>query len=98
MTRDRSDAVTLRWDPAGRAPRRLRFEPRDYATEGDWERIEEVWTGDERGWRTVGSEIVQSVVIEDGREYDRESTPAQTHLGDPRVDEGQHSLEDLGDE
>jgi len=96
MTRDRSDAVTLRWDPAGRAPRRLRFEPREYAVGGDWERIEQTWTGEE--WRTVGSEIVESVTVIDGREYDAEATPAQTHLGDPRVDDDQHSLEDVGDE
>jgi len=91
------DTLTVKWDPTGRAPRRLRFEPRD-APGGAWKRIEEVYSGDECGWRPVGSELVESVVIEDGREYDAEATPAQTHLGDPRVDDDQHSLEDVGDE
>ena len=56
---DRSDAATLRFDPAGRAPRRLRFEPR---ADGDWERREEVWNGCR--WRGVGSERVDDLAVE----------------------------------
>jgi hypothetical protein len=55
---DRSDALILRYDPVGRAPRRLRFEP----TADGYERIEEVWNGCQ--WRGVGNESVDHLALE----------------------------------
>jgi hypothetical protein len=57
---DRSDAITLQYQPAGRAARRLTFEPR---SDGGYERIEEVWSGCGY-WRQVGSERVDTVSVE----------------------------------
>jgi len=57
--RDRSDAVIVRFAPINRATRRLRFEPR---SEGNWTRVEEVWSRD--SWRAVGTETVESIGFE----------------------------------
>lgn len=61
--RDQRDVVTVRWAPDGLAPRRLRFEPRDT---GGWLRREQVWTG--CTWRTVDTEDVGELAIDDPRE------------------------------
>jgi len=58
-TADRSDALIVRWDPEGRAPRRIVFEP----TRDGWDRSEQAWS-DHDGWREVGRERVDSVRIE----------------------------------
>lgn len=59
---DRSDAVVVTYQPAGRAPRRLVFEPRS-GDGPDWQRVEEV--RDHNGeWREVGSELVERVDVE----------------------------------
>lgn len=50
---DRRDAILVRWDDE-----RLRFEPR---RDGRWRRFEEEWTGCR--WRTIGSELVESVRV-----------------------------------
>jgi hypothetical protein len=59
---DRSDAITLQYQPSGRAARRLVFEPRDA---GGYECIEQVWSGCGY-WRDVGGEPVERVTIDDG--------------------------------
>lgn len=64
---DRSDAITLQYQPAGRAARRLVFEPR---SDGGYLCVEEVWSGCGY-WREVGSEPVDTVSVE-GVDHDRE--------------------------
>ena len=56
---DRSDAVTVRWQPPRQPARKLVFEPR---SDGDWLRIEKSWTG--CTWREVGTEVVDDVAVE----------------------------------
>jgi len=92
---DRTDRVIVRWSPTGRAPRRIVFEP---VESGGWNRIEQAYS-DDRGWRTVGSERVESIgfegpVADHHDDYPGEATPAQTHLGDPRVDDDQTALDE----
>lgn len=60
MTGDtRADATTVRWEPVGREPRRVVFEPR---ADGRLERVVEAWTGEE--WRFVGREVCETVAVE----------------------------------
>ena len=61
MTRDRSDAVVVRWDAD--PERRLVFEP---ARGGSWTRIEQVRerSSNPIAWRTVGSERVSDLGFE----------------------------------
>jgi len=59
---DRSDAVVMRWQPAGRAARRIVFEP---TSSGDWTRLEQVRSDvDGVGWQTVGSERCDGIGFE----------------------------------
>lgn len=59
---DRSDAIVVTWSPAGRADRRLVFEPR--SGEGPaWERYEQARSSSGT-FRTVGRELVESVAVE----------------------------------
>jgi len=95
MTRDRSDAVIVRWNPAGRAARRFVFEPR---SDGNWTRSEQVRDHAD-DWREVGSEVVESIGFEgvppecvDG--YDADATPAETRLDDPAWDDDQTALDE----
>lgn len=60
------ESVTLRFDPAGRAPRRYVFEPVAEPAKPDWRLSEQTWTGEE--WRQVGGEYVDDISIDDGRE------------------------------
>lgn len=60
MTRDRSDAFVVTYDPVGRAARRLTFEPH---SEGGYLRVERVQREDGT-WHPVGRERVNSVDVE----------------------------------
>ena len=64
MARNRSDAVVVTYQPAGRAARREVFEP---TSDGRYERVEEVRREDGT-WHRVGSEVVESVIVEDPRD------------------------------
>ena len=66
MTADRGDAVVVTWTPAGRAPRRIVFEPTD-AEGAAFKRVEQAQREDGT-WRPVGSEPATSVNVEDGRD------------------------------
>jgi hypothetical protein len=94
MTRDRSDAIIVRRDPATGPPERDRYEPRE---DGRWTRIDEVWSG--CAWHGRGTEVVKSIGFEgvppecvDG--YDAEATPAETHLDDPAWSDDQTALDE----
>ena len=91
---DRSDAMVVRWNPAGRAARRITFEPR----EGGFLRVEQVRDHADE-WRTVGREVVDTVGFEnvpvecvDG--YDREASAGESRLDDPRWSDDQTALGD----
>lgn len=58
---DRSDATVITWKPAERAAHRMVFEPR---SDGTFERIEEARIATDGGWHYIGSEIVESVEVE----------------------------------
>lgn len=68
MTRDRRDALVVRFD-VPRGPDvcdrrlRLRFEPR---SDGHWDKFTEQYLGD--GWRSVGHEVVARVAVTEARE------------------------------
>lgn len=59
MTRDRSDAHEIVYEPARGPKRRVRFEPH---SAGDWMRIAEVWTG--CTWRPTGREVVRDLTVD----------------------------------
>jgi len=95
MTRDRSDAVIVRWKPQGRASRRLVFEP---TAERNWLRREQVRNHAD-DWQTVGSEPAEFIGFEnvppeyvDG--YDADATPAETRLDDPAWSDDQTALDE----
>jgi len=60
---DRSDAIVVTMRPARGPRRRLAWEPQ---SDGRWTFTEREDTGCK--WRLVGTEIVEHVAIEDGRE------------------------------
>jgi len=56
----RGDAPVVAWTPAGRAPRRIVFEPQ---ASGGYTRVEQARRED-GVWRTVGTEPVEHVEME----------------------------------
>jgi hypothetical protein len=91
---DRSDAMVVRWNPAGRAARRITFEPRD----DGFLRVEQV--RDHAGeWRSVGREVVDTVGVENVPaecvdDYDREASGGTRRLDDPEWSDSQTALDD----
>jgi hypothetical protein len=68
---DRSDAVVVTFNPTDtmQAPTRYVFEPRD---DGTHERAEERYSTEQGTWILVGSEIVDSLAVENAPTVDAE--------------------------
>jgi hypothetical protein len=55
------EQITIRFDPAGGPPRRLRLTPNETDPEHEWWLRTETWTG--CSWRTEGRELVDGLYV-----------------------------------